>query len=157
MSRGGETQAHNSHHLLAASAVEVGLVNAAAAVPRSEAASSLVMSNPFSSSQLHQDGGVASCTVGVNGPTQSALCLTESKVTFLSLGAFSTTAGNLGASMPFLARKDSSSASNDQQEPRPMSRFMNLARKFNCFYFNGNIETKIVPRDVAQFVFCVSF
>lgn len=73
------------------------------------------------------------------------LCLTESKVTFLSLGAFSPS--NIGHTsiacaplsfglQPIRKASEESPSPSSNGEPQ-MSKFMNLARKFNCFYFNG--------------------
>ena len=128
-------------HLLANS--EVGL-SLTAPASRQEASINSFQSNANNSLTDDQNGGVE-----CHSPP---LCLTESKVTFLSLGAFSPS--NIGhtniacAPLSFGLQQAVRKASEESPCPPPpppasynresqMSKFMNLARKFNCFYFNG--------------------
>jgi len=69
-------------------------------------------------------------------------CLTVPKVTFSSLGSFA----NKLVYTP-LEQSDNGSSDNTSVDDKQnshcevkMSRFMNLARKFNCFYFNGELQ-----------------
>ena len=83
-------------------------------------------------------------------------CLTVPKVTFSSLGSFA----NKLVYTP-LEQSDNGSSDNTSVDDKQnshcevkMSRFMNLARKFNCFYFNGTfVSTSPAPSTLS----CSSF
>ena len=132
-------------HLLASS--EVGL-SLTAPASRPEAS---VNSFQSDANSLTEDGNGVEC----HSPP---LCLTESKVTFLSLGAFSPS--NIGhstlACTPLSfglqpARKICETTCPPAMNGEPqMSKFMSLARKFNCFYFNGK------PHPILPFITCCS-
>ena len=121
-------------HLLAAS--EVGLPIVVSSSQRPE--TSVVNGTHFSlqnASNLEPDTRSSSCI------REAPLCLTESKVTFLSLGSLSSNHSSFGARKS--SSENCSSSSNNSSSlaingEAQMSRFMGLARKFNCFYFNGN-------------------
>ncbi|XP_057373390.1 uncharacterized protein LOC130694337 [Daphnia carinata] len=124
-------------HLLGTS--EVGL---SLATPASRSEASVNSSFQSDANSLTEDGNGVEC----HSPP---LCLTESKVTFLSLGAFSPS--NIGHSklactplsfglQPARTFCENSCPSVAINGESPMSKFMNLARKFNCFYFNGDLQ-----------------
>ena len=127
VSRSGEAQ-HNNHLVLGGGGggSEVGLVSASSRPDAPSASQTAVVVNTFSS--VLQEG--------VHNGGQICLAA-ESKVTFLNLGAFASSYSN-GSVSPARRVAPASSSEKHQQNP-PMSRFMNLARKFNCFYFNGDL------------------
>ena len=119
-------------HLLATS--EVGL-SLTAPASRPEAS----VNFQSNANSLPEDGNGVEC----HSPP---LCLTESKVTFLSLGAFSPSNighSNIPCTQLSFGLPPTRTICENSYPPvaingeSQMSKFMNLARKFNCFYFNG--------------------
>ena len=143
-------------HLLAAS--EVGLPIVVSSSSQIRAESSVVNGSHFSlqnASELGPD--TRSCV------HDTPLCLTESKVTFLSLGSLSNNHfGSPNSASSSVARKISSENCSSSNSSSPaingeaqMSRFMGLARKFNCFYFNGKqvLLSFQIPINLKSFSF----
>lgn len=110
---------------------EVGHPLTSGSATCSEAAVGSYCSNPSSTGE--RKNGTECCS--------QPLCLTESKVTFMTLGTFSPT-----SYQPHTPPHDCQAGSKITYETPPsptencepkVSRFMALARKFNLFYFSG--------------------